>query len=108
MGQLYIVHFSEKFAHARHYTGYVKSDLPRATFIRFKKHLAGKGSRFLNIVNEAGIRFKLVKIITNQTLQDEKKLKKHAARYCPICKAEREAGKQLFIDFNYVFIYEQD
>lgn len=104
MGQVYIIHLSLPFGHARHYTGWVKGDSPREPFRRLVLHKKGKGSKFLIKVDAAGIPYKLVRVFTNRTRYDEKSIKKRACRLCPICKAERKAGKQLNI-FNITNYY---
>jgi hypothetical protein len=55
-GVVYLVHFSEPYRHARHYTGWTV-DLEA----RLAEHRAGRGARLLQVVAQAGIGWTLAR-----------------------------------------------
>lgn len=103
MGQVYIIHFDEKLAHARHYVGFVLSDSPNAVNKRYEQHVAGRGANLLKVANDRGIRFKVVRVIVNQTRANERKIKnrKKTSQLCPVCQLESKQGKQLPLPLSY-------
>jgi predicted GIY-YIG superfamily endonuclease len=80
-GCTYLIHFFTPYHHARHYVGFTH-DLLR----RIQQHRAGKGSRLLAAVNEAGGEWYVVKV-WNDGRGREKYIKrqKNGPRFCPIC-----------------------
>ncbi len=55
-GTLYLLHFSEPYKHARHYSG-LASDLDA----RLAEHQAGRGARLLQVAKAAGITWTLAR-----------------------------------------------
>jgi predicted GIY-YIG superfamily endonuclease len=86
---VYLVHFSEPYRHARHYTGWT-TDLEA----RLAEHRAGRGARLLAVITQAGIDWTLARTWQG-TRQRERQLKRQggASRRCPICRAERERAQ---------------
>ncbi len=89
-GVVYLVHFSEPYRHARHYTGWTGGELEA----RLAEHKAGRGARLLQVVAQAGIGWTLARTWEG-TRQRERQLKRQggASRRCPICRAERKAKR---------------
>ena len=88
-GVVYLVHFTEPYRHARHYTGWTV-DLDA----RFAEHQAGRGARLLQVIAQAGIGWTLARTWEGSR-QRERQLKRQggASRRCPICRAERKARR---------------
>ncbi|MBA2243864.1 MAG: endonuclease [Gemmatimonadetes bacterium] len=83
-GTVYVLHFSEPYRHAKHYTGWT-TDLPA----RLAQHAAGTGARLMEVITEAGIGFTLARTWEGtRALERSKKRQGGASRYCPICKAQ--------------------
>ena len=83
-GVVYLLHFTEPLAHARHYLGF-STDLP----VRLAEHAAGHGARLTQVVKDAGIGWSLTRVWANATRTDERRLKNRheGPRLCPACKA---------------------
>lgn len=83
MSSLYLLHFSEPLAHARHYFGFCAEDDPSA---RVAKHLAGKGSPLVKAALAAGITVTLAWTI-NGDRNFERRIKNRGSlcRWCPAC-----------------------
>jgi hypothetical protein len=84
---VYLIHFEKKFKHAQHYIGFAESE---STFKqRIKHHLAGRGSKLLRYVNEAGIKWEVVFTWPDGDRNFERKLKNsnNGPRFCPVCAA---------------------
>jgi predicted GIY-YIG superfamily endonuclease len=79
---VYLLHFETPLHHARHYIGYAEH-VKR----RLEHHRNGTGARLLQVCNERGIAYDLVRTWEGEGRDFERKLKncKHAARYCPMC-----------------------
>lgn len=79
---LYLIHFEQKYHHARHYLGYTE-DLEH----RLEEHRSGKGSPLLKAVTEAGIEWSVVKTwpMGNRSLERKLKNRNHSPRLCPYC-----------------------
>jgi predicted GIY-YIG superfamily endonuclease len=88
-GIVYLVHFTEPYRHARHYTGWT-ADLDS----RLAEHQAGRGARLLQVITQAGIDWTLARTWQG-TRERERQLKRQggASRRCPICRAERERAR---------------
>ena len=56
-GYVYLAHFSTNLSHARHYLGFA-TDLGQ----RIAQHRAGTGARLMEVVKQAGIGWKLVRV----------------------------------------------
>ncbi len=85
-GVVYLVHFTQPYRHARHYTGWT-ADLES----RLAEHQAGRGARLLQVITQAGIGWTLARTWP-VTRKRERQLKRQggASRRCPICRAARE------------------
>ncbi len=84
---VYLIHFTEKFHHARHYVGYTDDLARRITeHQRERLHLFGA-------INKAGIPWLVARVWQDGDRALERKLKnwKGSAQFCPVCRAE--AGK---------------
>ena len=107
-GTVYLLHFDTPLAHARHYLGWTAGDvedrleehrttmwsrLPEpqvnAEGKRYTGIKTGNGANLMGAVNAAGITWQLAQTWRG-TRNTERRLKnrKHASRFCPICKKE--------------------
>jgi predicted GIY-YIG superfamily endonuclease len=80
-GTVYLLHFSQPYQHARHYTGWT-ANLPA----RLADHQAGRGARLLAVAQDAGITWTVARTWPG-TRTRERALKRQggAARRCPLC-----------------------
>ncbi|MFG1999727.1 hypothetical protein ACGFNU_11325 [Spirillospora sp. NPDC048911] len=80
-GVVYLLHFAQPYKHARHYIGWTR-DLAG----RLAQHEAGSGARLLQVVNDAGIEWRLARLWPGDRRR-ERALKRQggAARCCPLC-----------------------
>jgi predicted GIY-YIG superfamily endonuclease len=78
---IYLFHFSRPFHHAQHYLG-ATNDLEQ----RIAAHYAGRGSRLIRRVIEAGIEVAVVRTWEGD-FKEERRLKKlkNNRLLCPIC-----------------------
>jgi predicted GIY-YIG superfamily endonuclease len=94
-GLIYLLHFAKPIgnlanrrAQARHYIGYTtsKRTLPQ----RLAHHRAGRGSRLMHAVAQAGIDFEVARTWEGSR-DDERRLKnrKKAHRLCPACRGAK-------------------
>jgi hypothetical protein len=90
---IYLLHFDKPISPAhtcRHYLGYT-DDLQR----RIAEHRAGTGARLVQVANERGIGFEVVRVWRGDRGQERKlKNRKEGPTLCPICnpgKAHRLA-----------------
>jgi predicted GIY-YIG superfamily endonuclease len=83
MGTVYVLHFLRPYKHARHYVGW--TGLPLAE--RLQRHANGNGARLIQVIQDAGISWKLARTYEDVDQGFEKRMKKRggASRYCPIC-----------------------
>ena len=81
LGTVYLLHFDQPYAHARHYTGWTEDLLDR-----LDRHARGCGARLMNVISRAGIGFVLVRTCEG-TRATERHIKNAggAVRYCPLC-----------------------
>jgi predicted GIY-YIG superfamily endonuclease len=88
-GTVYLLHFSEPYKHARHYTGWT-ADLTA----RLADHRAGRGARLITVITDAGLTFTLARHRPG-TRNDERAIKRcgGAVRYCPLCTPAPRAGR---------------
>lgn len=79
---VYLIHFDRPYKHARHYTGYA-SQLIR----RLRHHVAGNGARLLQVVQAAGIGWRVARVWPDGDRTFERALKNSKAipDKCPIC-----------------------
>jgi predicted GIY-YIG superfamily endonuclease len=84
-GTVYLIHFAEPYRHAKHYLGWA-SDLEQ----RITRHRCSHGARLLQVVNQAGIEWKVVRVWEDETRHFERRLKnrKNSPRLCPVCGGE--------------------
>lgn len=82
IGTVYLICFDEPYGHARHYTGW--SDDVGA---RLVAHRRGQGSRLMQVVTNAGITWRVVRVWRGRDRHYERKLKRRgsARQYCPRC-----------------------
>jgi predicted GIY-YIG superfamily endonuclease len=91
MGTVYLIHFARAYRHARHYLGYA-DDLDA----RIKQHRAGRGSRLLQVINQAGIGWDVVRTWEgDRSLERRLKGWHTGVALCPICCKPRRAGRLL-------------
>lgn len=83
---VYLIHFHEKLHHAQHYIGSASAGLVR----RIKEHRNGSGARILNVLNDKGIKYSVVRT-WDGGVELERKLKrrKNAKNLCPICSPDK-------------------
>jgi hypothetical protein len=87
---VYVLHFDRRYPNGRqpgHYTGWSPN-----IELRVDMHRRGKSrARLMEVIKEAGIGFEVALVIEGATRPHERWLKRKggAARYCPICQAER-------------------
>jgi predicted GIY-YIG superfamily endonuclease len=79
---VYLLHFSQRYQHAGHYTGST-NNLTK----RLNQHAKGQGARLLAVVQAVGITWTLARTWEGGK-QHERKIKRQggASRRCPICK----------------------
>ena len=90
LGIVYLLHFDQPYAHARHYTGWTDDLLDR-----LDRHARGHGARLMTVISQAGIGFILVRTCEG-TRATERAIKNSggAVRYCPLAPpaAQRPLG----------------
>ena len=85
MGVIYLLHFSEAYRHARHYTGFAASE--EGLQERLERHRRGDGARLMEVVAQAGITFEVAATWEGgRTLERKLKRRGGASRHCPLCK----------------------
>ena len=92
MAHVYLLHFTPKFKHARHYCGIT----PNGVHERIVKHRKGTGARLTRAAAQAGVHLRLVRTwkcadiheahVIERALKNTHNLRDH----CPVCKAERK------------------
>jgi predicted GIY-YIG superfamily endonuclease len=80
-GTIYLLHFSQPYQHARHYTGWTLNLAER-----LHAHENGHGARLLAVARAAGIGFTLARTTTGDR-RKERAIKNAGGqvRYCPLC-----------------------
>jgi predicted GIY-YIG superfamily endonuclease len=88
-GTIYLLHFSQPYQHARHYTGWTLNLAERLSV-----HSHGSGSRLIEVISRAGISFILARTTTG-TRARERAIKNAGGqvRYCPICTPKPRKGR---------------
>lgn len=88
IGTIYLIHFETPYKHARHYLGWT-SDLEG----RLQAHAAGRGSRLMEVIVAAGIKWSLA-WTKEGTRSDERRLhnQNHGPRLCPICSGRSQVN----------------
>ena len=87
-GVVYLVHFTQPYRHARHYTGWTAN-----LDSRLAEHQAGRGARLLQVITQAGIDWTLARTWQGTRKRERLKRQGGASRRCPICRAERQAAR---------------
>src|SRR5436305_3780620 len=84
-GHVYVIHLATRLHHAGHYVGFA-TDLAG----RIAQHRAGNGARLLEVIRDAGIAWKLVKVMPgDRSLERRLKRRKNTPRrLCPVCRGE--------------------
>ena len=98
---VYILHFSGKLYHARHYVGFT-DDFKR----REKEHMNGHacGSPLVAAAKAAGLTVTVAKGYQDGGRELERKIKrgKNTSKYCPLCRAEKQKEKKKNVSRNHV------
>lgn len=86
---IYVLHFEQPLAHARHYIGFTQGSWSYR--LRLAHHRAGSGARLMAAVGKAGIRWQPVLTLPGgrceeRRLKDRKDVGK---RLCPVCTGRR-------------------
>lgn len=86
---IYLIHFSEPLAHARHYIGFVDGG-PDQVAARLAEHRAGWGARILAERNRRGIAYDVVATMPGDR-GEERRLKNYhkGSQICPICSPKK-------------------
>src|SRR4051794_28925338 len=81
-GHVYVIHLATRLHHAGHYVGFT-TDLVQ----RLAQHRAGNGDRLMEVIDEAGIEWKLVRVWAgDRGLERRLKRRKNTPRrLCPVC-----------------------
>lgn len=87
---VYLIHFTKKFKHAKHYIGAVNGgdeELGKRLF----HHRKGTGSRLMRAVTNAGINWYVSKV-WDGGFELEKQLKslKNSKSLCPVCNKKKK------------------
>jgi hypothetical protein len=81
---VYLIHFAKYYKRAGHYLGYSADEKFAA---RIHHHKKNRGAALIRAVNNAGIKWKVVRQWPNEDGHFERKLKnkKKASLLCPVC-----------------------
>ena len=92
MPAVYLIHFDRPYKHARHYVGSTAWSVKR----RCQHHADGTGARLMQVVTEAGITWRVVRIWRGQGRKWERQIKNHGhvRLLCPVCSG-RKAHKRM-------------
>ncbi|PHN06150.1 hypothetical protein [Flavilitoribacter nigricans] len=94
---IYIIHFDEPLAHARHYVGYYKRGNLKK---RLKEHRSGRGARILQVCNERGISYRVVRLMPGDRNRERQiKNAKCTPRYCPECSKIKKRNDMKVVRF---------
>lgn len=87
LGDVYLLHFSKPYKHAKHYLGFCRSE---EVARRLQEHASGKGSNLCTVAAQAGVTFTVARVWLGVTRTYERSLKNQggASRICPICREE--------------------
>lgn len=79
---LYLIHFEQKYEHARHYLG-LSNDVKR----RLEEHRSGQGNPLMKAVTEAGISWEVVRTWkhADRMLEVQLKSRHNSKLLCPVC-----------------------
>jgi hypothetical protein len=84
VGQIYLLHFTSPYKHARHHRGWSLDALAR-----IEEHRRGQGARLMKVIKDAGTGFVVAKIELGTCARERQLKQRGARRDCPICMAER-------------------
>lgn len=81
-GTVYLICFDTPFGHAKHYMGWT-----RDVGARIAKHRSGHGARLMQLVQKAGIKWRVTRIWRDRCKSYESYLKTHRVKkkICPRC-----------------------
>lgn len=84
-GHVYVIHLATRLHHAGHYVGFT-TDLVQ----RLAQHRAGTGARLMEVIKDAGIEWKLVRVWPGDRGLERllKRRKNTPRRLCPVCRGE--------------------
>ncbi len=87
---IYLIHFHQPLAHARHYIGFVDGDTDQVV-ARLQEHRAGWGARILAECNRRGIPYDVVATFPGDR-KTERRLKNYhkSSQICPICSPKKQ------------------
>lgn len=79
---MYLIHFARPLAHAQHYVG--SAEHLKA---RLVEHRAGRGARLLQVIQDLGIEWQVVRQwpLGGRSLEKRIKAAGHSPRLCPVC-----------------------
>jgi predicted GIY-YIG superfamily endonuclease len=81
MRGVYLIHFNTPYKHAKHYLGYSQNIGERII-----QHELNQGARLMQVVNDAGLEWKVSRVWLDGSRQLERSLKgRGKSRICPIC-----------------------
>ena len=80
----YLMHFEKEYKGCGHYLGFCEDGNLES---RLKKHKSGNGAKLLKALNQANIKYEIVRIWQNEDRNFERRLKnqKNSKRFCPVC-----------------------
>lgn len=97
MPHLYLLCFSKRLAHAKHYLGFTE----RAVDARIREHRGGRGSPLVAAAVAAGIKLTLTwtKEVGDDGRCEERRIKNRGtlARLCPKCKPARRRAERIAV-----------
>jgi hypothetical protein len=84
VGEIYLLHFDRKYAHAQHYLGWALDHKPRV-----ENHRKGRGAKLTRAAADAGIGMRVARVWRNVTRFDERRLHRwnNNSDLCPVCRA---------------------
>lgn len=89
-GTIYLLCYSRKFRHARHYIGFCEQPLED----RLEEHFSGQGANFTRALKNAGIEANCVRTWEGtRELERQLKNRRDARSLCPNCKEGRNYEK---------------
>jgi hypothetical protein len=87
---IYILHFDTPLHHARHYVGYCADGTLDE---RLARHRAGRGSRLMAAIEEAGIGYTIALTHAgDRRFERAIKRAKNTSRFCPLCRSLQIEG----------------
>lgn len=90
-GTVYLLHFDQPVAHARHYLGWAQ-DLDA----RLAAHRKAPGPALLRAATEAGVGWRLARVWPGDRYRERQLKARGHTRKCPICRAQTTGADYLF------------